>query len=597
MEGKLSLLLILERSQSIRMIDIFEPLLHSCDIKAVSFLHDLPSSTFVTDIPLQTFVEDEHVPGYLRGMEEELAKADVIVASGLDDTATFQAFRFAHQNKKPFFVFCYNEGSLKNYMSNKGPEFQDCIEKASGFIVYDQNAAEHLEYLGVEPGRILLLSPRILTTRYTSQVRLGEKFRKYIQIKNDDFLVVCEDGEHDAALLLLKAFHDWMASHPHEAARARLLICGLTRSKESVKYRAVDLGLTKSVLFINQETRPFLIDLMSAADLQISWPSAERSMAHAFQVLEGMACGAKPLVNKGHLLADELGDESVVLESSVEGLSSSLRKAYSAWSSGDVDRKSLIELVDKHFNAKEARDGIEAFLRGRLGVASANGPWSKDFSHRFLLLSENAARDMDSFLVNVDTELEVWAHHPDHRGKLQLLKAQSFLKHGILEQAMNCFELCTADEVVHREAYMGLARIAYLTHSSEEALSFYRKALAIKPNDPEAMAGLGQVYRRCSMADDAVFWLGKSLSVDIDNGKTLMALTQACLESEQLDRSIALLEQLKVLIGNKPSLIMTLGQLYYRNGDNEKGREFVDMALQASADQTVPLLLASSDSR
>lgn len=597
MEGKLSLLLILERNQSIRMIDIFEPLLQSCDIRAVSFLHDLPSSTFVTDIPLQTFVEDEHVPGYLRGMEEELAKADVIIASGLDETATFQAFRYAHHHSKPFFVFCYNEGSLKNYMTQKGPEFQDCIEKASGFIVYDRNVAEHLEFLGVPEERILTLSPRILTGRYTSQPRLGEKFRKYVQVREDDFLVVCEDGENTAGLMLLKAFQKWMEAFPAEASRVRLLICGLNRSKESVKYLAVDLGLSKSVLFINQDTRPFLIDLMSAADLQFSWPESERSMTHAFQVLEGMACGARPLTNKKHLLAGSLPELALIEESSVESIQQSLRNAFLAWASGQIERRQFVSIVDKNYHARDARTVIDAFLMERIGDRLSSGPWNRDFGSRYAELAAQAPVDLEAFLVAVDNELTTWAHRPDHRGKLQLLKAQSLLKQGIMDEAMSCFELCTADESVHREAYMGLARIAYLTHASEEALSFYRKALAIKPNDAEAMAGLGQVYRRCSMADDAVFWFGKSLSVDIENNRTLMALTQACLESEQLDRSITLLEQLKVLIGNKPSLIMTLGQLYYRVGENEKGRELVDLAMQISAEQAgTPLLPPPSHS-
>jgi tetratricopeptide (TPR) repeat protein len=177
---------------------------------------------------------------------------------------------------------------------------------------------------------------------------------------------------------------------------------------------------------------------------------------------------------------------------------------------------------------------------------------------------------------------------------LQLFKGHLLLQVGDLDGAMSSFELCTADECVHREAYLGLARVAYLTYSSEEALSFYRKALAIKPNDSEAMSGLGLVYRKSGMPDDAVYWLGRSLSVDIDNKTTLMALTQACLECIDQQRAIDILEQLKAIIGEQTSVIMALGQLYYKVGESEKGRVLVDQALLASSQFTYKLLKVSN---
>ena len=183
-------------------------------------------------------------------------------------------------------------------------------------------------------------------------------------------------------------------------------------------------------------------------------------------------------------------------------------------------------------------------------------------------------------IEELNLEIDKWTHQPDALAQINLFKGQLLLKEGDFDQSMGCFELSTANEETEREAYLGLGKIAYISFSNEEALTFYRKALALKPNDPDAMSGLGFVYRKSGLADEAVHWLGRSLSVDPENSKILFALTQASLEAEDTFSSISMLEHLKMLLGDKASLIMALGQLYYRVGENEKGSMLVTAALE-----------------
>ena len=76
MEGKLSVLLVVGRNHSLRVLDLFEPLQGDLQVSAAAFLHDMQRSHFVSQIPMRTFIEDSHVPGFLLGLEEEMAKAD-----------------------------------------------------------------------------------------------------------------------------------------------------------------------------------------------------------------------------------------------------------------------------------------------------------------------------------------------------------------------------------------------------------------------------------------------------------------------------------------------------------------------------------------
>jgi tetratricopeptide (TPR) repeat protein len=465
----------------------------------------------------------------------------------------------------------------------------DLLKYATGFLVYGDEAAESLRFVGIDNDRILSLAPRIHTRRMDFQLQNRERFRQYIKMPNDVFLISCCDPlAHDTGARNLLFALKYLTDHNQEiASRLRLLFTGSGQNKEALKYLAVDLGLARQLLFISQDTSPFQKDLYSATDLAISWiHQSDMESAHAsFWILEAMACGARPLVSAHHPLAEALAPIFTVEQNDYGTLAAELQKVYEERELAAYGREALVEQCRYQFDAADTAPIVEAFIQ-KLASKTVQGTFG-GLNQDFYVLLERLKREasdasMDELVPLIDQGLQTWAWHPEFRAQLQLFKGHLLLKNNDLDGAMNCFELCTADECVHREAYLGLARIAYLTYASEEALSFYRKALAIKPNDPESMAGLGQVYRKTGMPDDAVYWLGRSLSVDIENQSTLYALTQACLECVDMDRAIDVLEQLISIIGEKGPVVMALGQLYYKVGECEKGRLLVDQALLLS---------------
>lgn len=587
MERKLSIALILGVKHSIRLLEVFGPLSEGFDIKALGLLDGIGSESYLTEIPLQTFIEDQHLLGYMLGVEEELSKADIIVASGLLDSSTYQAFRYAYHHQKPFLLFCQKEEDLKQAILEKSEEFQDCINNASGFLIFDQTVGETLEFMGCAPEKVLLLQAEVQAKKFGFHDKLRIKFRDYLKVEKDELLVVSPLSDDLAPFEMIAAFKMLQALDVSLFERAKLLFIGNAVNKDAVKYRAVDLGMTKSIMFIAQDIRPFFIDLMSAADVFVSLSNGQDATERLFTMLEGMACGVKILVDEKHPLASVVPSQFVV--NNPNTLALSLRDVLM----NPIDRKEIVALVEKNYTQNHAAVKLSDFLKIRISEKPIQLPLAGDFSHVMETLTAKAKLDIDEFYVAHEVEMGRWGSHSDYRGRLLVLKGQTLLQASLLEDAMTCFELCTAEESVQREAYLGLARIALFTHSNEEALSFYRKALALKPNDAEAMGGIGSVYRKIGMADEAVYWLGKSISVDVENSRYLMALTQACLECEDYDRSISLLEQLKVLLGNKPSLVMCLGQLYFKVGNNQKGKELVDLALDLTSGGKLMLLPTS----
>lgn len=574
MERKLNVALVLGADYSRRLLDVFSPLGDALEVKALGLLNDISAESYLTEIPLQTFIEDQHLPGFMLGVEEELAKADVIVASGLSDASTYQSFRYAYHQRKSFILYCQKESELKQAILLKSEEFQDCLTHASGFLVYEESVAETLEYMGVEPEKIHRLRPEIEVRKFGFHEKLRLKFRDYLKVAADENLIVSQLSDDQAPFEIMSGLKMLESLDSDLFAKTKLLFVGQCSNKDAVKYRAVDLGLTKSVMFITQDIKPFFSDLMSSTDLYVALSRELDVTERLFSVLEGMASGVKVLVDGDHPLVPFIAPH-FVLQNTAQ-MAQSFRDGILK----PMDRTATIRIVSENFANTGNGGEVMEFLRTRMADKPSLLPLAGDFSLVLHELDFLGRSSMEAFEESFDAEMKRWGSHSDYKGKLLVLKGQKLVAVGLLDDALLAFELCTGETSVQREAFLGLAKIAFLTHSYEESMSFYRKSLALKPNDPEAMGGIGNIYRKLGMAHEAVYWLGKAISVDIEHTKHLSSLTQACLESEDHDRSISLLEQLKILLGNKPALIMCLGQLYFMSGNTLKGKEMVDLALE-----------------
>lgn len=589
MEEKLRVLLVIGKGQSYRMLDLFEPLSDVWDMSVATFLQDLRKSTYFSQIPIKSFIEDQHMPAYMRGLEEEIAKADLVFGIGCTDPINLQTLRSCHAHEKPLIIYFPDAESLKSEQEDDEFSRKDVLAYARAFLSCDAEATDYLQFLGVDPAKILSLSPRISHSRLGYQPQLRDKFRAYIKLAPEDFLVLCADSleSYSRTTGLLMAVKYLVQKHPAEAAGLRVLFTGTGPAKEQLKYLAVDAGIAKHIIFISQDTAPFLRDLYSAADLGVSLSSRQRSLGQessTFWVLEGMACGLRPLIDQHHPLSTALTADCSVTTDDFEDLALGLKRALENRYDPAYSRRAISDLCRFQFDASDCKEHLLGLIERTLQTqTSAIHILSRDFAELSRTIKAEWGREEDSVVLEkIEEGLRVWDHHPEHKAQLQLVKAQVYLKAGDIESALNSFELCTSEHSVQREAYIGLGRIAYLTSAQDEALSFYRKALAIKPNDPEAMAGLGHVYRKALMADDAVYWFAKSLSVESNNTAVLLALTQACLEAEDVPIAIASLEQLQTMVGEKAPVVMALGQLYYKQGDFQKGRLMVDQAMAIS---------------
>lgn len=604
MERKLRVLLIIGRSQSFSILDLFDPLADAWEISAASFLADMCKPSFLTRIALQTHIEDPHLPGYMRGLEEAIVRSDLIVASSCTDQASLQALRFCQGKKKPLLIFISDGQSFRQSHEGDTSNLEEVLSLAQGFVVSDKASAEHLSFLKVENEKIVFIPPQVPASRFGFQPQLRKKFREYIGLSDDQFLILCSDymENYSRGTNLLMAVKYLMQRKMLPPQKLRVLFAGTGPAKDQLKYLAVDSGISSQVFFISQDTSPFLRDLYCAADLGVSLSKKYHTIDHvegfSSWILEGLACGLRPLIDAQHPLAIELSADFTVDVENFEALALGILRAFHQNSAAEYSKKTISQLSVDYSDVESVKETLKRFAeRLVLNIRVAEG-LQENFSSVFEeLLNSRGLVPAEELLGTIDGALMLWENRAEEKGKLELLKGQVLLRDGNLEAAMALFEQCTADERLQHDAYIGLGHISFATCAYDEALSFFRKALAIKPNDVEAMAGLGHVYRKAGKPDDAVYWLGKSINIDSENKVLLMCLTQACLEADDAERSIAVLEQLRPVLGEKAPLIMALGQLYYRTGEAEIGHLLVHQALNLSQDQDIKVLAALSNVR
>ncbi len=112
-----------------------------------------------------------------------------------------------------------------------------------------------------------------------------------------------------------------------------------------------------------------------------------------------------------------------------------------------------------------------------------------------------AAREADAYLGT----------HPDNQA-IRFLLAQFYLQTGQEDQAIKTYKAILEKDPNNIQTLGGLAFQELRSHHNASAESFYRRALAIAPDDPNLNAGLGEALLAQNQRKEAMGFFRKSLS-------------------------------------------------------------------------------------
>jgi len=568
-----------------RLLGMFESLAESFDVTVLALDSDGIIDKHDTGLKLRVFESIEDIPGYMRGVEEELLGTSAIIALETSRLSTFQAVRAARKYNIPLGVFSteYRPLFYEKFENIRAIQYDIC-NKADVFWASSLQSADALRIDHVAENSIKLLNPTIDTRKFKIDPAGRQRFRKYINLDQNDFVVLF-NGDLEkytkvedivAAMCKLKKEFGESASH------VKLILAGNGSLAMELKYKSFDNGLGSNIMFLHQTPDPFLADLLNASDIIVS-PKPEKTEFHEdfpLNILEAMSCGVVPIVSAGSVGQEIAGDAClVVADNSYQSIYLGLRKIITIKDMlFDLSNKAVIH-IHSHFSKDKSSSTLLSEVWGLIESNNERRTAIVDFEE----LSSKVLRwiregNVIESMHAIEDALLVFEDSIQMKAKILSLKGDVDFAKGDYDAAMKSYSSSIQMDDGQFKSLRGLGYIAWQSHSNEDALTFFRKSLAINENDQLTILGIGLVYRRLGLNEEALFWLEKAVGAG-DSSRAIVALSQACLECSKPQSGIDIIERVIEVTGEKTPLLMSLAQLYINNGDAEAGRQYLEKAM------------------
>lgn len=570
-----------------RFLGMFEALREKYDVCVYALHSEALIDRHATGLKLRIFDNVPDMPGYLRGLEDELAGVAAIIGIETSKLATFQAVRAARKHGVPLGVIVneFRPYFYERYANIRAIQYDIC-NKAERFWATSDAAANTLRLDNIPAESITRINPVVDTQRFAYEQKLRTKFRDYIGVAQDDFVVLFQDE--------LEAWH-----RPEEvlkalalvrqrcpaAKRMRVLFAANGSGTMDLKYKSYDLQLGQAAMFLHQNFEPFLVDMYAACDAVIV-PRSTATDLHEdipLPMLEAMACGVIPVVMGGSIAAEMASYGGIVVSDDTHvSLAAALQTL--------VQDQGLVTRLRERAQAKvraenrggasigELIAGIETLIR----VAPPSPTALFDFSDLLLEVDHDltVGGERDA-IVKIEEALLVTRISSATRADLLCRQGEAHYALTEYEAATAAFEEAMKLADRHPRILRGLGFLSWQGHANEESLTFFRKSLALQDDDPMTMFGISLIYRRLGLLEEAIFWLEKCVTREDAPAAAVITLAQSCSQVSEGAAGIEVLERMLDVIGEQQTLMMTLGQLYLNEGRTEEGNAILAKALTA----------------
>jgi glycosyltransferase involved in cell wall biosynthesis len=569
-----------------RFLAFFEPLTDAFDVCVFALDTEGLIDSHGTSLKLRVFENIEDMPGYMRGLEEELVDFDAIIALETSRLSTFQAVRASRKFLIPLGVVVneYRPFFYESFQNIRAIQYDIC-NKANAFWPTSSQAADCLRLDHVEEGFIKSIAPVIDNTTYRLDRGLRKKFRDYIRLQEDDFVVLfygdLEEYAHPMDVLHATALLNRHAGDGAE--KVKLIFAGNGSKSMDLKYRSFDKGLGNSVMFLHQSPENFLVDMYNASDVIVS-PRPSKCDFHEdlpLQVLEAMACGVVPVVTSGSVAHELAGPTAIAAtDDSFQAIYMALKKLHDNKMFRQQLSVACVERIHNNFSRNSSGKALIADAWVLIEEGRERRTESFDIKDFAETIERHLKKGQESdALLAVEDALLTQKESTNNLASIYQLRGDIYFAQGEIEQAMQSYTSSVQLDDRQNASYRGLGFVSWQSHSNEEALTFFRKALAIKDDDQMTNLGIGLVYRRLGLIEESLFWLEKAVAHDSSSSRAIMALSQACLECTVPESGIEVLERVIEVIGENTSLMMSLGQLYINMGQSETGRMYLQKAM------------------
>jgi tetratricopeptide (TPR) repeat protein len=568
--------IVIGNHEQIRLVQAFDLLNDTFDVAFFLTERADLSAVFPVASKVYLFEDLRDMPGYLRGLDEHLESMDLLIGVDSSRLASFQMIRYAAKSKIPTIIMT---GEAQPFLYANYPNIRaiqsDIIEHADRFICFSDLAGSVLKVEGVKAEKIKRVNCQIDDKRfkYTEAARM--KFREYLSIPSRDRLILYHGPiTHNLKLQeIIAALRVNKAVDPHN--HNRLLFVGDGDGVKDLKYYCHDFHTGSSVMFMHQDPERFLGDLYAAADVRVYPRSADQL---PLDLLESTACGAVPVYPANANIADILhGAGRSLTDTSMQGWLDAFNDLLTQSGSIESAKSKCISMFRQHYDAQVWKETVTGEIMALINQQNPARPERNALSKDAIesMIHKGQKHEADQLIT---TSLESRHLMQADRSELLRLRGDLLADAGSFDESVKSYEESLQCDHSNYRSYRGLGYVAFRGHSNEDAIGFFKKALGKNKDDGPSLMGVGLVHRRLGLNEEALFWLEKSADIDGMSNALTTTLLQTCLECKKPKVSIATLERVMDQQVPNPSVLMTLGQLYIKEGNIERGSQLMDEA-------------------
>lgn len=573
------ILVVISKPQDWWLVPVLEQLSQDLPLKVAGLIPSSLSSFQAFNLDFCFFHEDPRMLGYLPNLDSILDDVGLLIATDNSSIASFQACRLASKYSLPFLVFYsgvqfgYHEARI----NTRAIKF-DVNLHAKKFITFSERSRSILLEEGVEDSRILASCPSVAAVKLNGD---GAKFRSYFGIPPNRDLVVYHDaleiGRGNESVIEAAKIAQTVKYGPSSPI---WLLAGSGKNASALKLNASRLGLQGTTLFLEQDLRPFVKDMISAADFYI--PSLvedhEQLVPFLGYAQQAFVDGAEVMLAKdGHQaeIAQGLnvrlsapGPESLVACLTTLGTLRTLDDR-----TNQLRQKLVVEGESSRLVLKTL---LQSYIQSEVPI--------HNFETSFLKVEElipkgrhlDAITMLDDLLLKIGITDRQKAHVWRLRGDLEVAM-------GDFDKGSSSYERALSFDGNCADAYAGLGVISLRSRASDEALTFFGRAHAIDPTKQKVAVGMANACADGGLLSEAVWWIEKSLGMPGSDFSATAAISRISAIMPDRKQARKFLERAYETIGDHPSIMMGLGRAYLEEGKFEQGNALIRQALDKTA--------------
>jgi tetratricopeptide (TPR) repeat protein len=195
-----------------------------------------------------------------------------------------------------------------------------------------------------------------------------------------------------------------------------------------------------------------------------------------------------------------------------------------------------------------------------------------------IILVHAAKKEFDTALLKCDEQLEKVKDTPALKSIIHNLKGQIYFAQRKIREAEVSFKAALKETPDFLEPYYSLAKIYLMEKKEDEAISQYKAILEKNPKQAAPHMLMGIIYDIQKQPDLAEKSYSAALEINPDFTPAANNLAYLLAKQDKnINKALALAQKAKEKLPNDPSVMDTLGLIYYKKGFYDNAiAEFTD---------------------